>query len=456
MSGSLRRRLVIPVAALSAGGIAVMAVALYVVTRHGALRQHDLALASRARALGAIAEREDDGYEMELPPQPAGEPAAYVEVWMPDGAPLLRSPNLAGADLPREFATSSGPTFRDVVLPDGRHGRAVALRFAPRDDPAPAPRPLLLVLAEGTDPIDAELGTLRRIFLLVGGVFVVGMAGATGLLISRSTRPLARLAAEISRIDHSQLAARLPHEGLSTELEGFVHKLNELLARLEISFARERQFTADVSHELRTPLAGLRTLLEVTARGERSSDGYRAVITDALAAVKQLGTMTENMLSLARIDTGEVAIANEPVALHQLVDECWTLHAGIAAQRGVEFRNLVAADAGVSTDREKLRIVVTNLLSNAAEYTEAGGWIKVTHGPDLLAVTDSGPPIPPEHLERVFDRLWRGDGARSGDGAHCGIGLALSRSLCERLGLSLRAVSAADGRVTFRIARLAP
>lgn len=453
MTRSLRRRLVIPVAAISALGLTLMAVTLYLVTRRSAWNQHDQALADRARAITAIAEREGNDYEMVLPPQPVGSPVSYAEVWRPDGTVLLRSTSLGTADLPQGFARPTGVAYDDIRLPDARRGRAVALRFEPRDESGAHPPPLLLVLAEGTEPIDATLATLRDLFLLVGLASVLVIAGVTIWVLARGTRPLAQLAAEIELIDDRQLAARLSHEGLPAELEGLVRKLNELLARLEVSFARERQLTADVSHELRTPLAGLRTLLEVTALQDRSTHEYRAAMSDALAVVAQMSAMVENLLALAKLDSDEAAVADSDAPLRELVAECWAPHAPLAAERGLAFRNQVGVSAVVRTDREKLKIVVKNLLANAAEYTEPGGWIEVTHGEHVLAVTDSGPAIPREHLERVFDRMWRGDRARSGNGAHCGIGLALSKSVCERLSFALTADSTADGRVSFRISR---
>jgi two-component system OmpR family sensor kinase len=155
---------------------------------------------------------------------------------------------------------------------------------------------------------------------------------------------------------------------------------------------------------------------------------------------------------LARLDAGQVEVARDRVALRALVDDCWKPLAIAAAERGLAVRNLVPDDAVAATDRDKLRIVVGNLLSNAAEYTARDGWIEISTGGDaLLEVADSGPRIPPEQLERIFDRMWRGDAARSATGLHCGIGLSLARSLACYLGLSLTADSRDDGTVRFRI-----
>ncbi|HUJ63700.1 MAG TPA: ATP-binding protein [Kofleriaceae bacterium] len=455
MSWSLRRRLAATVVVTTAGVLIAMAAVLYVGVRRAAWRQRDQALAARAHALATIAEFERGGYEMAIPPPSPDVPRSYAEVWTPDGDVLVRSPNLGERDLPRGFASKTSIQFRDVALPDGAPGRAVALWFEPRDEDDPHPPPLLLVVAEGNEPIDDVLASVRRVFLWVGLGALVVIAGATAWVLSRGTRPLVRLAAEIEAIDDRTLSARVASERQPTELQVPIRKLNELLGRLEASFAREREFTADVSHELRTPLAALRTVLEVTALADRTTTEYRAALASALAVVQQLGAMVENLLALAQLDADEVSVVETDVPLHQLVAECWSLHAPLAAERAIRFDNRVADHAIVRTDREKLRIVVGNLLANAAEYTERGGWIEVRDGDAVLAVTDSGPPIAAAHLEHVFERLWRGDRARSGNGAHCGLGLALSRSLCARLHLALSAQSGDDGRVTFRIDRAA-
>src|SRR5262249_53543146 len=155
-----------------------------------------------------------------------------------------------------------------------------------------------------------------------------------------------------------------------------VSKLNDLLGRLETSFARERQFTADVSHELRTPLAGLRTLLEVTALTDRDTVEYKRAVADAHTVVLQLGALVENLLVLARLDAGQLPTTISDVNLRELVDECWKPHAAAAEARSLRFENHVPATVA-QVDREKLRVILGNLLANAAEYTETGGWIEV-------------------------------------------------------------------------------
>jgi signal transduction histidine kinase len=378
-------RITLALVAIVATALLALGIALYLGVRAAAWQQHDAGLVARAQALSAITESESEGLELVLPALPG----AFAEAWVPDGGVLARSPGWKG-DLPARTGAF------DLTLPDGRPGRAYGMRFHPRDDEKPTHDQVLLVLAEGTEPVEAAGAAVRTRFVVLGALSLVLFAGVTAWL----------------------------------------------LARVQAGVARERQFTADVSHELRTPLAGLRTLLEVSARSPRPEDTQAA-----LAIVLQMCAVVENLLMLARVDAGQVEVARDAVPLRALVEECWKPHAATAAARGLTVRNELPADAVATTDREKLRVIVGNLLANAAEYTEAGGWIAIgAPAGCLLEVADSGPPI--SDPERIFDRLWRGDAARSATGLHCGIGLSLARSLAGVLDLSLTCRSEA-GAVRF-------
>jgi signal transduction histidine kinase len=381
-------RITLALVGLVAAALLGLGIALYIGVRGAAWQQHDAGLVARAQALAAITESEVEGLELELPAMRG----AFAEAWGPDGEVLARSPSWQG-DLPARTGTF------DLTLPDGRPGRAYGLRFHPRDVEKPTQDQVLLVLAETTDDVAAAGATVRTRFLVLGAIILALFAGVTAWL----------------------------------------------MARVQAGMARERQFTADVSHELRTPLAGLRTLLEVSTRSPRPEDAQAA-----LAIVVQMCALVENLLTLARVDAGQIEIARNTVALRSLVDECWKPHAALAAERNLTLRNELPEGAVATTDREKLRIILGNLLSNAAEYTERGGWIAISAPPGaLVEVADSGPPI--ADTERIFDRMWRGDAARAATGIHCGIGLSLARSLANVLDLRLTCRSGDDGSARFVI-----
>ncbi len=426
-------------------------------------RQFDERLAQDARAVANMVEERAGGpWEFEpgaLEDFERKYGVVYYEVWMDDGTVLARSPSLGRSDL-RRPSSLAGTITDDTRLPDGRKGRLLLASLPPRSDeegpPRPSGRRLTVAVARATDEVDATLATLRLV-LWVSGLSALVLAALAGTFaIRHGLAPVARLAARIETMDAQRLGERLPVEDLPRELRPAVVKLNELLSRLERAFAFERQFSADVSHELRTPIAGLRSMLEVTGSRERPAAEYQATLQDALHVVEQMNGLVESLLMLARIEAEQVRIANEEIAVRELVDESFAPFAAKARLRNLRFENLVPAGALVVSDRDKLRIVLTNLLANAVEYTAENGRViveGVASPEDVLAVCDSGPAIPEDGLERIFARFFRLDSARSGTGEHCGLGLALTRAVCGALRLSVIAQNRPDGWVAFTIGR---
>jgi signal transduction histidine kinase len=463
---SLRFGLSIAVVVVLAAVLAAFAVVVHLVLERALVAQLDVRLAGDAAAVAGMAEDDPAGPEFEYESLPQFERAArpgYFQAWLDQGPldggrPFARSPSLGARELRSLGAKPGAPAFADLTLPDGRSGRAIEIRQPLRieDGPpgaGPSKRLVTVVVAEGTEEVRETLATMSRWLRALALAAFAAAAAATFLIVARGLGPARAVAAQIERLDAEELGRPLPTAGLPDEIEPVVRKLNELLARVAASFARERRFTADVSHELRTPLAALRTTLEVATAQDRPAAAYRAAIRDATALVVQTQALVANLLMLARLDAGQIAIERREVGLRALVDDCWRPYEAEGAERRLRFANEISPDATVATDPDKLRIVVSNLLSNAAAYTAPGGSIaaRAGTGRTLFEIADSGPRIPDELLPRLFDRLSRGDVARSG-GVHCGIGLALVRGVCGVLGLEATAENGAAGTVCFRIA----
>ena len=422
------------------------------------LRQFDARLAEDAQAIADMVEERAQGpWQFEQGPLEdfeSGRATGYFEVWMDDGSLLARSPSLASAELDHR-ATG---TARPISLPDGRPGRLLVASLPPRADeegPAePSGRLVTIAVARQTLEVDSTLATFRGLLLAsaLSALLVASFAGV--LAIRRGLKPLEDISARVDGINAAALGERLPTGSLPTELRPAVEKINELLSRIEDSFARERSFSIAISHELRTPLAGLRTLLEVASLRQRSPAEYQSVLEQAEVIVRQMGALSENLLLLSRVEARQIEINSQDVPLRDLVAECLGPYSERAQLRRVEIQNLVPTGARATTDREKLRIVVNNLVANAVEYTTSGGTVQIRSDAgrgSLLEVWDSGPPIPDEALERVFDRFFRLDSSRASSGNHFGIGLALARGLCSTLTLGLMAENLPDGSLAFRI-----
>jgi len=462
MNRSLKWRLL----GWTAGGmillLAVFAVLIYVAIERALTRGFDDALATTARAIAATVKRDHEKAEVEFDEQEMPEfrrakRPDYYELRQDDGLVLKRSASLGDHDLGRDPGTEGVPVFLTEALPDGRPGRAVVLRFRPRSEEehdgdseeSPAPKSaspaqqVILVVARETRALNAQLASLRWQLALAGGGTVLLVLLAASVVVRQGLKPLGALAGRIAAIREDDLSARVPPDKMPAEIEPVAARLNELLGRLEDAFQRERALTADVAHELRTPLAGMRSTVEVALSRPRGAGEYQQALRDCLEIVHQAQGMTENLLALARLDSRQIPLRPEPVRLAEFVEAAWRPHAPRTEARRIGFHNRLAADLTCTADREILAIILSNLLANAAEYTNEGGRIEVSgraaQGAVELSFTNTGCTLSADEVAHVFDRFWRGDSARTAAGVHCGLGLSLVQRAVHVMGGSIAA-----------------
>jgi two-component system heavy metal sensor histidine kinase CusS len=205
-----------------------------------------------------------------------------------------------------------------------------------------------------------------------------------------------------------------------------------MLDRLEDSFKRLSQFSADLAHELRTPLNNLRGEAGVALSRARTPDEYRQTLESSLEEYARLTRLIDNMLFLARADGATKAVTRTCFDARPAIEVVQQFYAAMAEDRGVEVR--CEGHGMVKADPVLFRQAVSNLLSNALNYTPRAGRIIIgiiehqNNGMELC-VTDTGCGIPPEHLPRVFDRLYRVDSVRSQSPNSAGLGLAIVKSI---------------------------
>lgn len=461
---SLRSQLLVGTALGTTAVLLVSGAVLYALISGALWAEFDESLASKARSLAALAEQEGDrlDFEPDEAPLPEFEPsdrAELYQVWLPDGTVLSRSPSLLGADLERIAGPSEAPAFKTGQLPDGRPGRLVGLTFVPRqanDEGGPnSPITVTLVVGRGIGGLQATLARVRGILIAVSLAAVALSAGALAWVVRRGLRPIDRLGNQIADVGAGDLSARIDAAGVPRELSPVVDRLNDLLARLDAAFQRERRFTGDVAHELRNPLAGVRSKLELALSRERRPEAYREALGDCLDINLQMQRMVENLLHLARGDAGQLELRPETVDLSELVRECWEPLEGKARARGLSVGWCLDHLAQVEADRDKLRLVLQNILDNAVTYTNDGGSISLSTAPEdgivELTVSNTGSRLPPDDVVHVFDRFWRGDASQRASDGHCGLGLSLCKTLVGRLGGSIEAGATVDGTFTIKI-----
>lgn len=313
-------------------------------------------------------------------------------------------------------------------------------------------------LAAATDEEAAQhaLDDLAKI-LAIASPLALLLAGVGGyILAGRMLAPVAAIARKAREITAERLSERLPIENPGDEFGKLAHVFNHTLARLEDSFRRLRQFTADASHELRTPLTAMRSVGEVALRDNRDAGAYREAIESMLEEVDRLTRLVESLLQLTRADAGRAALKAEALDLGQLVRETVEHLRALAEDKSQVIRMHVVDGAIARVDRDTLRQALINLLDNAIKYSPPGGSIDVSVSRDgdsrvQLSVSDAGPGIPPDQQALVFDRFYRVDKARSREAGGVGLGLSIARWAVEANGGQIELESAVGRGSSFRI-----
>jgi len=449
MMRSLRTRLLSGIIGGMILLLIVFSLLIYVVIRSALVNQFDTALASVAQILAAAVETDPNGTDIEIGVQQMPEftnpdhPMNY-QIWKLNGEVVSRSPLLGTGDLPRFHGSLDKPVYKVFPGPEDHPYRAAGTTFLPRIETdesnsavQTAEQPLILVVTRDAHELYSQLSLLKWLLFVAASVNA-GLALIIGAyVVRRGLRPLNTIAAEIAAIRVDSLTTRIGARHVPSEVVPIKNRLNELLSRLQASFDRERRFNADVAHELRTPLSGIRSTIEVTLTRSRDATEYQAALSDCLEIAKDMESVVNNLLMLARLEAQQISFKTEPVQLSELIDSCWRCFSKKADERRIVFENQIPAGMTCQSDPEHLSMVFSNLLDNAAEYTDQGGQIRVTaHRIDdsvEIAVSNTGCQLTDEQVSKVSDCFWRGDSSRSDAGAHCGLGLALVQRIVKAL-----------------------
>lgn len=332
----------------------------------------------------------------------------------------------------------------------------VGLRFRPRREGRSGQSPeLFLALARDASGVKEAVATLQGLLLVVG-LATVGIVWAVlAVVVGRSLRPLEALSAEVAGIGQETLATRLEPGRVPAELVPVVERVNELLARLEVAFARERSFSDDVAHELRTPLAGLRATLEVAEARPRSPADYAAALRTGADLAAQLQGLVDRLLQLARLEGRTRAFEARPCDLADASLEAWEPLAGEAQARELTVAWQLEPGLEAEADPDLLGLILRNLFENAVHYADGGGRVRVhtadASGAVAVTVANTGSRLSDSQARQATARFWRGDDARREAGLHCGLGLSLVERAAVALGGRLELRSTAGGEFSATV-----
>lgn len=311
-------------------------------------------------------------------------------------------------------------------------------------------------VAQNMDDFEEALARFRRLLLgLIPAVLCAASLG--GYWISRrALLPVDEITRATQEIGGRNLSARLVVPESGDELARLAETLNAMLERIDRALKQIGQFTADASHELRTPVALMRTRAELALRRPRGAEEHRQTIEELHAELVRTSVLVERLMLLARADSGAALARMEKLDSAALVAEVLEQTSVLAEAKLLKLQaELGNAEIVVDGDAQLLRQVVTILIDNAVKYTPAPGRITVRlvqeEGCARLTVADTGIGIEAGELERIFERFYRADKARSRETGGTGLGLAIGRFIAEAHGGTLTAESEAGKGSNFTL-----
>jgi two-component system heavy metal sensor histidine kinase CusS len=348
----------------------------------------------------------------------------YVEIHDAAGRLLYRSGNLDNQEV---FPTQPSRELRELTW-SGR-----TLRFGVFDEGG-----IVLALGKDTEETGETLAELLSAYLLALPLVVL-MVGLGGWWIAhRAVAPVKAIAAQTAKISASDLHQRLPEPSAEDEIAQLTRVLNEMFDRLERSFAQVTRFTSDASHELKTPLALMRAEVEFALGSPGLALPQRELCSNVIEQCLRLSQIVDRLLFLSRADDRRLAIEQKPVDVVALVQELVEDAEILAASSALDLQWKMPAELFVRGDMRLLARAVMNLIDNSIKYNRPSGTVILSALVDaenaVLSIRNTGPGLPSDVKERVFDRFYRIDLSHSKETAGHGLGLSIAREIARAHG----------------------
>jgi heavy metal sensor kinase len=294
--------------------------------------------------------------------------------------------------------------------------------------------------------------TLDQLLLIIAVAYPLALviAGGGGVFLAgRALSPIDRLTRVARRITAEDLSQRLNLRLPDDEVGRLASTFDEMIARLDEAFRKQRQFTADASHELRTPLTAIKGQTEVALQRDRDAEAYREVLRKVNGEVDRMIRLVGSLLTLARADAHQIPVGRESVDLGSVISDAVEQVRPAAEEKTIALDVRSNSRIKLKADQDLLLQLMLNLLDNSVKYTPGGGRIQVAcrtaNGQAEVTVSDTGPGIPAEHLPHIFDRFYRVDKARTRAEGGAGLGLSISQWIAKAHGGTLH-VESTPGR----------
>jgi len=334
-----------------------------------------------------------------------------------------------------EAVRSEGPLLTTVSFPGHHSLRQLVLPLGQRNG-----RRFFFQAAVGLDRVEQPLQELCSLLFLYSPVALIIVAVCGWFLAGRALAPVTNITCAMRKVNAGNLDRRLPVGKGRDEISRLAETFNAMLANLEESFRKIRQFSGDASHELRTPLTILKGETEVALRWAKHPDEFRKMLESSMEEIDRMARIIEDLLTLAKSEAGARSLVIKPFSLSDLLQGVYLQANALGEAKNIKthLKLDVTEEIRLMGDELRLRQLFLNLVANAVNYTPDGGRIEITlavaEGEAKVTVSDTGIGISAEHLPHIFDRFYRVDKARNREDGGTGLGLAIVKSLAEAHG----------------------
>jgi heavy metal sensor kinase len=345
----------------------------------------------------------------------------YIQILDRNGDLLYRSPHLGKQNL--EYAEIPYGSVNVVTIRD-EQGRGLRLAITQNDY-------VKIFVAYPLDELNEVLAGIFRIFRILAPIALLISIIGGWFLAHRSLKPVDTITRTAQKISAQNLNERLPSPGIDDELGRLTATFNDMIGRLQESFAQIQRFSADASHELRTPLTIMRGEIEVALRKKRMPAHTRELLASIHNELIRLSSIVESLMTLIKSESGRLSFRFDDVPLDALMRELAEDALVLAAPKRIKVEVGELESLKVRGDAARLRQLLLNLVENAVKYTPDHGTVSLTltrlGGNAAVRIGDTGIGIPKKDLPKIFDRFYR----VQADGSGSGLGLAIAKWIAE-------------------------
>lgn len=279
------------------------------------------------------------------------------------------------------------------------------------------------------DKIEPAMDHLKNLLLIWIPTLMILSIILGYYIIKSSLRPVKKAVREVKDIESHNLNKRISSVTHNDEIEELITTFNFMLDKLDESFSKVKRFSNDVSHELKTPLTIIRGEIELGLRKERSNEEYKQILKSTLEETKSLQELINNLLFLSKVNNKELQEQFESVEIDDLLTEIISQNKQLIESKNINFDFKSFDNTVVQGHPFLLKILIGNIIQNSIKYSHKNSTIEIYLDKDKLTVKDHGIGIKEEDIKNIFDRFYRVENSRNGEGY--GLGLSIVRSIAQ-------------------------